>query len=205
LEDASSSVPNSATTQAANNDGTVPTTANTTALANVAGANSGLVTSEMANLNLASIDDAASEISDISATEAAELSAKNAAAKHTTDTAALLATTTSAEKSQLLATIASLTGQVTSLSSFNTQLIRHNRVPTSANPAVSSSMLNNTPSTANANATIFQKQQTKQIKPLSITPSISECVAFLRNLAELETTGRGAFTTSIQAVVAYAA
>jgi hypothetical protein len=41
-----------------------------------------------------------------------------------TDNANLLATTTSAEKTQLLATIASLTGQVTSLSSMRVHLVR---------------------------------------------------------------------------------
>jgi hypothetical protein len=76
-------------------------------------------------------------------------------------------------------------------------LIRNNHVPASDHLAVSNSMLNNTPPHASTSTTIFQKQQTKQIKPLSIMPLISESVAFLCNLAKLETTGRTAFTTSI--------
>jgi hypothetical protein len=85
------------------------------------------------------------EIDPISATEAAELSARNAAAKMATDTATLLATTTNAEKTQLLATIASLTGQVTSLSSMNTQFIRNsNRNSSSPSPASSPNATNNT-------------------------------------------------------------
>jgi hypothetical protein len=145
------------------------------------------------------------EIDQISATEAAELSARNAAAKMATDTATLLATTTNAEKTQLLATIASLTGQVTSLSSMNTQFIRNsNRNSSSPSPASSPNATNNTAAPANASAAIFQKQQTKHMKSLTVTPTISQLITFLRNAAKLETSGRSPFATPIQAIIAYA-
>jgi hypothetical protein len=131
------------------------------------------------------------EIDLISATEVAALGARNAAAKMAANTATLLATTTNTEKTQLLATIASLTGQVTSLSSSNTQFIRNsNRNSSSASPAGSTNATNNTAAPANASAAIFQKQQTKHMKSLTVTPTISQLVTFLRNAAKLETSGR---------------
>jgi hypothetical protein len=155
--------------------------------------------------NRRNIENVNSEIDPISATEAADLSARNAAARMATDTTALLATTTSAKKTQLLATIASLTGQVTSLSSSNTQFIRNsNRNSSSASPAGSTNDTNNTAAPANASAAIFQKQQTKHMKSLTVTPTISDLITFLRTAAKFETPGRSPFATPIQAIVAYA-
>jgi hypothetical protein len=145
------------------------------------------------------------EIDPISATEAAERSARNAAAKMAADTTSLLTTTTNAEKTQLLATIASLTRQVTSLSSMTTQFIRNsNRNSSSPSPASSPNATNNTAAPANASSAIFQKQQTKHMKSLTVTPTISQLITFLRNAAKLETSGRSPFATPIQAIIAYA-
>jgi hypothetical protein len=122
-----------------------------------------------------------SEIVTVSDTEAAELSARNAAAKMAADTTTLVSTTTNAEKTHLLATIASLTGQVTSLSRSNTQFILNsNRNSSSASPAGLTNATNNTAVPANASIAIFQKQQTKHTKSLTVTPMISNLITFLR-------------------------
>jgi hypothetical protein len=63
---------------------------------------------------------------------------------------------------------------------------------------------NNTAAPANASAAIFQKQQTKHMKSLTVTPTISQLITFLRNAAKLETSGQSPFATPIQAIIAYA-